>query len=67
MHSKYDNMHKNVMFYALIYNNNHIIVCVNCMLSLTTLLSKDKDFIIDKEWESAFDMLKQALIEAPIL
>ena len=34
---------------------------------LTTLLCKDKDFIIDKEGKSAFVMLKQALIEAPIL
>ena len=34
---------------------------------LTTLLCKDKDFIIDKEGKRAFTMLKQALIEAPIL
>ena len=33
MHSKYDNRHKNGMFYALIYINNQIIACVNCMLS----------------------------------
>ena len=33
MHSKYDNMHKNEMFYALIYINNHIIVCQNYVLS----------------------------------
>ena len=34
---------------------------------LTTLLCKDKDFIIDEEGKLAFTMLKQALIEAPIL
>ena len=34
---------------------------------LTTLLCKDKDFIIDKEREHAFEMLKQTLIKAPIL
>ena len=34
---------------------------------LTTLLCKDKDFTIDKEGKRAFAMLKQALIEAPIL
>ena len=34
---------------------------------LTTLLCKDKDFFIDKEGERAFEMLKLALIEAPIL
>ena len=34
---------------------------------LTTLLCKDKDFIIDEEGKCAFTMLKQALIEAPIL
>ena len=38
MHSKYDNMYKNVMFYALICIYNHIIVCINCMLSLGTKL-----------------------------
>ena len=27
MYLKYDNMHKNRMFYALIYNNNHVIAC----------------------------------------
>ena len=34
---------------------------------LTTLLCKDKDFFIDKEGERAFEMLKLALIETPIL
>ena len=34
---------------------------------LTTLLCKDKDFIIDEEGKHAFMMLKQALIEGPIL
>ena len=27
MQSKYDNLHKNVIFYALIYINDRIIVC----------------------------------------
>ena len=34
---------------------------------LTTLLCKDKDFIINEEGKHAFTMLKQALIETPIL
>ena len=34
---------------------------------LATLICKDKDFIIDKEEKHAFAMLKQALIDAPIL
>ena len=34
---------------------------------LTTLLCKDKDFIINEEGKRVFTMLKQALIEAPIL
>ena len=34
---------------------------------LTSLLCKDKDFIIDEEGKQAFTMLKQALIEAQIL
>ena len=33
MRPKYDNMYKNGMFYALIYNDNHIIKFINCMLS----------------------------------
>ena len=33
MHSKYDNMHKNRIFYALICINNHVINRINCMLS----------------------------------
>ena len=35
MHSKYDNIHKNEMFYVLIYINNHIIISINCILSAT--------------------------------
>ena len=34
---------------------------------LTTLLCKDKDFFINKEGERAFEMLKLALIKAPVL
>ena len=34
---------------------------------LTTLLCKEKDFIINEEGKRAFTMLKQALIEAPIV
>ena len=34
---------------------------------LTTLICKDKDFIIDEEGKSTFVMLKQALIKTPIL
>ena len=33
IYSKHDNMHKNGMFYALICFNNHIIFCINYMLS----------------------------------
>ena len=33
MHSKYDNMHKNRIFNALNYINNHINSFINCMLS----------------------------------
>ena len=32
IHSKYDNMHKNVIFYVLICINNHVNSCINCML-----------------------------------
>ena len=33
IHSNYDNMHKNGIFYALIYINNHVNSCRNFMLS----------------------------------
>ena len=33
MHLKFDNMHKNRIFYALIFINNHIISCIDFMLS----------------------------------
>ena len=36
-------------------------------MPLTTLLCKDKDFILDEEGKRAFTILKQTLIEAPIL
>ena len=39
MHLKYDNMHENGMFYALICINNHVSICINFMLSRI----KDKD------------------------
>ena len=35
VHSKYDNMYKNEIFHALICINNHIISCLNFMLSDT--------------------------------
>ena len=34
MYSKYDNMDKNGIFYALIFINNHIFACLDCMLSM---------------------------------
>ena len=38
--SKYDNMHKNKMFNALIFINNHIISCIDYMLSMGELKIK---------------------------
>ena len=35
IHLKHDNMHKNGMVYALIFINNHIIICIDYMLSMT--------------------------------
>ena len=34
MHSKNDNIYKNVMFHALICINNHVITSINFMLSI---------------------------------
>ena len=33
MHSKFDNMHKNEMFYALLCINSHVITSINYVLS----------------------------------
>ena len=37
MHSNHDNMHKIETLYALICINNHIITCIDCMLSSVSL------------------------------
>ena len=36
IHLKYDNMHISGLFYALIYINNYVNSCINCMLSTNT-------------------------------
>ena len=43
MYSKYDNMHTNGMFYALICINNHIIEFINCMLSVGNCNGKGEE------------------------
>ena len=37
MNSKYDDMHKNEMFYTLICINSHVMTIINCMLSFIKL------------------------------
>ena len=44
MHSKYDNMHKNGMINALVWINDHIITIINCMLSITILITYSPSF-----------------------
>ena len=38
MHSKYDNLHTNRIFHALICIKNHVDSCTNCMSSLLSML-----------------------------
>ena len=45
MQSKYDKMHKNGIFYALTWINNHIISRVNFMLSIVPPLGENVKFI----------------------
>ena len=50
MHSKYDNMHKNRMFYALICINNRIIACYHLvenspLSSLPLVVTSDEEEI----------------------
>ena len=40
MHSKYDNMHRNEIFYALTCINNHANTSISCILSMNTHLHK---------------------------
>ena len=41
MHSKYDNMHTNRIFNTLNCINNHVNLCMNCMLSTTPNISSE--------------------------
>ena len=43
MYLKYDNMHTNELFNAIICINNHLNSCMNCMLSVTHIRSIDID------------------------
>ena len=36
MHSKYDNMHKNGMYYALNFTKNYVLTSINYILSFTS-------------------------------
>ena len=44
MHSKYDNMHRNRMFYALICINSHEIKSICCMLSVVKSIKRVEHF-----------------------
>ena len=44
MHSKYDNMHKNEMFYTLICINNHVVNCIN--FTLLIFINEYRNLII---------------------
>ena len=41
MHSKYNNMHRNKKFNALVCVNNHINTSISCMLSISLKLYGD--------------------------
>ena len=45
MHSKYDNMHKNEMFYALICINNNVIACYQQVDRSNLRKEKDKSIV----------------------
>ena len=46
MHSKYDNMHRNRMFYALICINSHEIKSICCMLSVVKSIKRVEHFFL---------------------
>ena len=52
MHSKYDTMHKNEMFYVLIFINNHIICVINFILWDTKYILWMDDRVLNMTYES---------------
>ena len=59
LHSKYDNMHKNEIFYALICINNHIFECQYCKLSDTKdmLWMDNRILIMTYEYFASFHLM----------
>ena len=62
MHSKYDNMRKNEIFYALICINNDIITCLNWTLStLNSIVACHKAQLVARNFVMALIMQKPYL------
>ena len=53
MHIKYDNIHKNIMYYVKICTNNHIITSINYILSRENE-RETKNFFLFARLTSAF-------------
>ena len=56
IYSKYDNMHENRIFYALICFNNHIISCIICMLSRRERNIQERERLIGERKKSERDI-----------
>ena len=59
MHTKYDNMHKNGIFYVLFRINIHIIKSISCMLSTHTLKISVNSFLIMTNQKSNTNMVRK--------
>ena len=61
MYLKYDNMHTNKIFNALICINNHVNLCINCMLSLIDLINHQVEGVMEDNMEG----VPFILVDAP--
>ena len=68
MHSKYDNMHVNRIFYALTWTNNHIITSIGFMISLLSLLFSFLAHAVERQTTPLPDInLPSSLLSRPPL
>ena len=59
MHSKYDNMHNDEIFYALICINNHVISSINYMLSMIMTMMIESSFYFGGERKGSKNPLNE--------
>ena len=67
MHSKYDDMYRNEIFYALIYISNHVIISISYMLSYAHrggVVAHRKEGVVHVAWEGSHTRRKRKVMRA---